>query len=222
MKFSDIVKEIFITEAEILKNHNSLLLLDIDDTLVKAKNIFIHRKLPTDKTVVKLTPAQFAKESVTAETEKYYDYKEFRDPKIVAKSISTGTPILSNLKLMDSYIKNGWKLGILTARGMEDVVSKAIKGWLKFKDKDGNLIPVGDLLPRERIFAVNDEKKVYKGKTTPEKKNNVIKSLASKYDRIVFLDDDLKNIKSTEEAKEKEAQRKSDTLKKVYTKLAKE
>jgi hypothetical protein len=103
-------------------------LLDIDGTLVQAKNIFIHRKLPTDTSWVKQTPEEFAADpnSKNPNNKKYYSYEEFRDPDKVAKSILTGVPLISNLKIMDQYIKNGWDIGILTARGLENVISKTM------------------------------------------------------------------------------------------------
>ena len=58
----------------------ALLLLDIDETLLVPDNIYIYRKLPTDKREVSLTPAEYAKETVTPETKKYYDYREFKNP----------------------------------------------------------------------------------------------------------------------------------------------
>ena len=81
-------------------NHNSLLLLDVDDTLVHARNIFILRKLPTDFTEIKLTPEQYANDpnAKNPNNKKYYDFSEFHDPQKVAKSIKTGLPIISNLK----------------------------------------------------------------------------------------------------------------------------
>ena len=200
MDFSQIVRDVFITEKT-GDGKKSLLLLDIDDTLLQAQNIFIIRKLPTDKKEVKLTPAQYAKENVTPENKKYYDYREFRDPIKVANSISSGLPIVSNLKIMDSHIKHGWDLGVLTARGMEDVVAKALQKWLKFRDDGGNLIPIGKLLPRERIFAVNTENKTYEGKTDAEKKRNVMQKLKGQYFRVKLLDDDLKTVKETHKFK---------------------
>lgn len=193
------------------KTKNSLLLLDIDDTLVKPLNIFIYRKLPTDKKEIKLTPEQYAKEKVSIETKKYYDYKEFRDLNSVARSIKTGLPIVSNLKIMDEYIKNGWKIGMLTARGMEEVIFKTMKAWLMFRDEKGNLQKIGDKLVRNLVNAMNDDKKHYEGTTDFEKKANVIKKLSKKYDRITFIDDDVKNLEAI----------KNLNLKNVYTKLAK-
>ena len=171
----------------------NLLLLDVDYTLVIPDNIFIIRK-NDDGTETKLNPEEYAKEPVTTDKQKRYDFREFRDPERVYNSIKTGLPLIPNLKIVDEYIKNGWKIGILTARGMEDVVFHALKDWLQFRDRTGNLQNVGDKLVRDLVHAVNDDSKHYAGKTDFEKKANVVKKLASEYDRIVLLDDDEKNL----------------------------
>ena len=181
---------------------NSLLLLDIDQTLLEPNNIFIHRKLPTDKKEIKLTPEQYASDpsSKKAENRKYYDYREFRDAEKVGNSIKTGLPIVSTLKTMDEYIKQGWKIGILTARGMEEVVFKSLKAWLMFKDKKGDIKNIGDKLVRKLVFAMHDDETPggthYPGGTDFEKKANVIKKLSKKFNRIIFVDDDVKNVKA--------------------------
>ena len=208
MTFNDLVAEVFMFEAE--QGHNSLLLLDIDDTLVRAQNIYIYRKLPTDEKEVKLTPEEYAKEQINAKTKEFYDYRDFRDPKAVAKSIKTGIPIIPNLKIMDDYIKNGWTIGLLTARGMEEVVANTMKVWLKYTSNKNDLKKIGDKLARELVMAVNDDTKHYKGSSDFEKKANVIKELSKKYDRIMLIDDDIKNLKAAKDL----------GIKNVYTKLA--
>lgn len=200
MNFLETVMGSFIPESI----GNNLLLLDIDDTLLTAQGIKIWRKLPSDKKEVALTPDEYAKEKVTPETKKYYDYREFRDPEKVAQSIKTGIPIIPNLQTMDSYIKNGWKIGILTARGLENVIADSMKKWLMRKNEKGKLEQIGDKLVRELVFAINDSNKKYTGEGDFGKKANVIKRLAGEYDRIVFIDDDGKNIKAVKELIEKE------------------
>ena len=199
MNFAEtLTHELFINEDA----GKNLLLLDIDDSLLTAQGIKIWRKLPTDKKEVPLTPDEYAKEKVTKDTKKFYDYREFMDAEKVAKSISTGIPIVGNLQMMDNYIKNGWDIGILTARGMEKVIFKSIKAFLKFKNHKGDLQPIGDKLVRELVFAVNDDNKKYRGKTDFEKKTNVMLDLIKKYRRVWLLDDDPKNIKAINDLKE--------------------
>lgn len=202
MKYFEVVLKFLLEEKGA-----SLLLLDVDDTLVLPKNIFIYKK-NADGTETALTPDQFAKEPVG--TNAKYDFREFRTPEKVYNSIKTGIPIIPNLKVVDEYIRNGWKIGILTARGMEDVVYKGLKDWLMYRDKKGNLQDIGDKLVRDLVHAINDENRRYKGETSFEKKAEVIRKLATEYDRVVFIDDDMKNL---------EAVRKMG-LKNVYPKLA--
>src|SRR5271157_2508563 len=92
----------------------SLLLLDVDATLVIPDNIFIHKHNPNGS-ISKLSPAQYAKEKITKENQGDYSFEEFRDPQKVYNSIKTGIPLIPNLKIVDEYIHRGWKIGILTA-----------------------------------------------------------------------------------------------------------
>tara|TARA_Y100001973_G_C5184982_1_gene327243 strand:- start:1253 stop:1912 length:660 start_codon:yes stop_codon:yes gene_type:complete len=192
-----IIKNKFKTLLGESANQNKLILLDVDDTILKPSQIYIYRALPTDNTEVKLTPAEYAEEDVTDETKKYYDYRDFLDPQKIKRSISTAEPIVANLQIMDDLLRRGYKVGILTARSSEDFVYRGLKDWLMFRNKKGDLIPIGDSLERENVFAVNDTKRVQglKGTTDYEKKAEVVKSLLDVYDEILFIDDDTKNIK---------------------------
>jgi hypothetical protein len=181
------------------KKKKGILLLDVDDTLLQARDIFIWRKLPTDKKEVKLTPAQYADEHPTPEEKKYYSYREFRDPVKVANSIRKGLPYINNLKAMDNFISGGYKIGILTARGMEDVVFSALSDFLKYRAPDGSLKPAP--LNRKYVFAVNDEEKFYRGETDYEKKKNVINKIRRYFDYVYFMDDDIKNLKAVKQLK---------------------
>lgn len=193
-----------------------ILLLDVDDTLLQARDIFIWRKLPTDKTEVKLTPQQYADEHTTPETKKYYDYREFRDPVKVENSIEKGLPYINNLKVMDDFINGGYKIGILTARGMEDIVYSALKKFLKYRT------PVGDLkaapLNRKYVFAVNDDFKNYSGKTDYEKKKNVINKIRRYFDYVYFMDDDIKNLKAIKQLKQELPEKQANKIRTITAK----
>lgn len=195
MNLLNIFKSV-LNEERLPEGKKGILLLDIDDTLLKSDSslLKIYRKLPTDKEEVPLTSAEYAKEHVTPETKKYYDYRDFKDPKKVYMSIVKGAPLLNNLKVVDAFYNGGYKLGILTARGCADAVKKAIKTFLKVKDAKGNLIkaPIDEI----DIHCVNDDEHPYPGSTDFEKKQNVLKDYAKKYDYLYFIDDDPKNIKA--------------------------
>lgn len=192
MKFLDLFRKTLKEERSIPEGKRHLLLIDIDDNILKAApNMKIYRKLPTDKTEVALTPEEYAKEEKFPGSKKYYDYRDFRDPKKVYESIVKGMPYINNLKVIDDFYNAGADLGVLTARGCEDVVYKAVKAFLKVKTPDGKL--VRPELPRERVHAVNDDDKHYPGDTDADKKKNVIKSYAKIYDYVTLQDDDKAN-----------------------------
>ena len=204
MKVLDILNKLHMEEnlptiENTSKKKNGILLLDIDDTLLKATGMFIYRKLPTDKEEVALTPAQYADEHTTPENKKYYNYRDFRNSEKVYNSIKNGIPYINNLKVVDKFLRGGFTLGILTARGMEGAVYRGIKDFLKYRDKDGNLRPAR--ISRNLVFAVNDDHKKYPGATDYAKKANVINKLKEKYDYVYFMDDDLKNIKAVKAMK---------------------
>lgn len=168
---------------------NKLLLLDIDDTIVKAQNIYIYKK--TEDGEKALTPDEFAREDVKSDND--YDFRDFRDAEKVANSIKSGKPITKVLQYMDRMISKGYRIGILTARGMENTIQDTLQSWLMYKKK-GKMRNIGNKL--KEVFAVNDAVKQYQGANSFEKKANVMKDLAKRYDKVVFIDDDEKNIRA--------------------------
>ena len=174
-----------ITESK----RNKLLLLDIDDTIVRAKNIYIYKTV--DGKELKLSPEEYAKENITDENRHLYDFRDFKDAEKVSSSIKTGEPIISVLQYMDRMIEKGYNIGILTARGMEQTIKNTLQSWLMYKKRD-SLRNIGSKL--KEVFAINDDIKQYKGATDFDKKANVIKSLSKVYDKIIFIDDDMKNV----------------------------
>jgi hypothetical protein len=215
MTFKNLIYEALLTTGmkaeKVPEGKRYILLLDIDDTLVTAQNIFIYRKLPTDKKEIALTPEKYAHEKIDNENKKYYNYRDFKNPEKVAQSIITGKPLWRNLRVMDHHIANGWKIGILTARGMGDVIYKALIKWLKFKPEPGKgKDPINylkgykeakQLLKKENVHAINTAGANYPGKTDFEKKSNVIKRYAKQYDMVKLIDDDDKNINSVNNLK---------------------
>jgi len=192
MTFEDILKQELFEETKKPKG-KGILFLDIDDTLLTAKGIHIHRTSKHPDGEAKFTPAQYAKLHITAEDKAkgYYDYREFRDGKIVKKSIEDGDEILSNIKLAKAYKKRGWEMGILTARGMESVIIDSVS---KFLNKRGIKVDKGF------IHAINTSGDKYPGKTDYEKKLNVLKKYKEQGYDLAFLDDDPKNIKIVRDA----------------------
>ena len=196
--------QVYVIESikKLPKSIKGLIVFDIDDTILKVDpSLMKVYKQEPGKPEVSLTTEEFAKDPDAEDEEKrkWFDYRDFRDPVKVYNSIITGTPLIKNLKIMDDYIKAGYDFCFLTARGCEDVIKKAIGDFLKFRDKDGALKELGDSFKKTFSHAVNDEIKTYPGKTDAEKKGNVLKKLCKEYDRVVFVDDDKKNVNAARE-----------------------
>lgn len=197
MKFEQVIN--ILEETRPIKEGTGCVLLDIDDCLLQAdsSSIGIWKNKPGEKPV-RLSSEQYAKDPDAATHKEWFDYKEFRDPEKVYNSIVNGTPLLRQLRLVDQHVKAGYHLAFLTARGLQDVVDKALRAFLKYRDANGNLVPVDKKLKSDISAAVNDMKWVeaYPGAGDPEKKAMVIKSICQKYAKVKFVDDDLKNIEA--------------------------
>jgi len=193
---------IFERVKDLPKSISGLIVFDIDDTILKVDSSLmgIYKNEP-GKSEIRLTTDEFAKDpdAHDPDKKKWFDYRDFRDPIKVYNSIISGTPLIKNLKIMDDYIKAGYDFCFLTARGCEDIIKKAIKDFLKFRDEDGALKELGDSFKETFSHAVNDDIKQYPGKTDAEKKANVLIKLCKEYDRVVFVDDDQKNINTARE-----------------------
>ena len=171
------------------KSQNNILFLDIDNTLLVPQNIFIYYE--KDDIRMKYTPEEYAKLDVTKEQKIYYNYSDFRDIHAVRNSIRTSIPLYDNLEVIDEFVKNGWQLGILTARGQERLIARITPRWIS--DKLKNKHPK---IERKNVYAVNDEYKTYNGYNDPEKKLLVLKNCvdSGKYGRVAFIDDNLFTI----------------------------
>ena len=194
MDFQDainIVEEIKPLE----KGKKGCILFDIDDCLLQAdsKAIGIWKEKPGEQPI-RLSTEQYAKDPDAAVHKDWFSYKEFRDPEKVYASIVGGTPLLRQMRLLDAHVKANYDIAFLTARGLQDVVDAALRAFLKVKDDNGKLSPIGDRLKSEISAAVNDEIKAYPGANDPEKKGMVIKNICQNYDKVKFVDDDLKNV----------------------------
>ena len=178
------------------KSISGLIVFDIDDTLLKVKpnSIKVYKQIPGEKKEIALTTDEFARDSDVVNHRDWFDFRDFQNEEKVYNSIIEGTPLIKNLKIMDSYIKAGYHFCFLTARGCEDTIKKALRDFLRYKDDDGNLKELEDKFKDTLSHAINDTYKDYPGKSDAEKKANVLKDLAKKYDKIIFVDDDTKNI----------------------------
>ena len=176
-----------------------LIVFDIDDTILKVDpNIMkIYKRVPGEK-VKELTTEDFAKDPDAADPDKrsWFDLTDFNTPIKVYNSIISGTPLIRNLKIMDDYVRAGYDFCFLTARSCEEVVKRAISDFLKMRSEDGKLKELGYSFTTTTSHAVNDEINKYPGKDDAEKKANVLIDLCGKYDKVVFVDDDTKNVRA--------------------------
>ena len=176
-----------------------LLVLDIDDTIVKtnADMIGVWKRYP-DGTEKRLSTSEFAEDPDSVDGGKssnvIFDYREFGDEEKVTNSINNGTPLIKNLRILDNCIKDGYEVAFLTARADEEMVYRVLSNYLK-TSVAGKFLPVK--LNRKYCFAINDPKYAGKlGNTDAEKKARVLKYLCKEADIVKFVDDDLKNIRN--------------------------
>jgi hypothetical protein len=166
-----------------IENMSKILYLDIDNTLLQPNNIFIYYR--NGDIELKYTPDEYAKIDVSIDEKQYYDYGDFNNPDKIMNSIYSSIPLYHNLRIIEKYVSEGWELGILTARGVENVINDIIPLWLK------QHLKIGFILKRENIFAVNDKTLNYEGYTDSLKKVNVLKKIykSKKYKKIGLFDD---------------------------------
>ena len=177
-----------------------LIVFDIDDTLLKVDTdvLKIYKNVP-GKPEQALTTEEFAKDPDAADLNKksLFDFRDFQDPIKVYQSIISGTPLIKNLRIMDDYIEAGYDFCFLTARGCEETIKTALDEFLRVRNRDNNTLrKLGDTFKKTLSHAINDMTKNYPGRSDAEKKSNVLKYLCKKYDRVVFVDDDTKNVNS--------------------------
>lgn len=175
-----------------------IIVFDIDDTLLRVdpNEMHVWKKDPDTSREIALTTAQFAEDPDAADSSKkhLFSYREFNDPVKVYNSIISGTPLIKNLRIMDDYIGAGYEFCFLTARGCEDIIKKALDEFLLYKTNTGSMRQLGEKFNKVLSHAINDQSKNYPGSSDAEKKANVLKELCEKYDRVVFVDDDKKNV----------------------------
>ena len=188
----------YITEKihELPEGVRGIVVFDIDDTLLKVNPNFMHiyKKDPVTGKEIALTTSQFARDPDAHTNKEWFDYRDFNDEQKVYQSILTATPMFKNLKLMDAYIRAGYKFCFLTARGCEDTIKAAMKEFLRYKDENGTIRELENIFKEKYSHAINDEYKSYPGVTDSEKKANVLRDICNKFDKVVFVDDDPKNL----------------------------
>jgi len=192
------------------KQFKGLFVADLDDTLFRAHpdvtriHKFVDGKLKilsTDDYAKdpdqKNPEAQFVERDDLIENEGiYFSFEEFNDEESVKKGFKEGTPLIKNLKTMDAYLNKGYDFAFLTARGHEKVLISVLEDILKYTTFDGKLKSLGNKFNKEDSHAVGDPKydADFEGLKVYERKAAVLKKLAKKYDRIIYVDDDINNL----------------------------
>ena len=194
----------FIQEAiqHLPYDKTGIVVFDIDDTLIQAdKNVVsISKFINGDrKNKISISTEEFAKDPDAKDHKNWFDFSDFQNPQKVVQSIIKGTPILKNLKILDAYLNAGYEFCFLTARGCEDAVKHAIQNVIKYRDENGVLHNIDPWFNKDVSAAINDSNKEYEGKTNAEKKSNVLREICSKFDYVVFVDDDNKNVAHAKE-----------------------
>jgi FMN phosphatase YigB (HAD superfamily) len=179
-----------------------IVVFDIDDTLIQADEdvMSIGKFVDGDrKHKISLSTEEFAKDPDAKEHKDWFDFSDFQNPQKVVQSIIKGTPLLKNLRILDAYLNAGYEFCFLTARGCEDAVKYAIQTVIKYRDDKGVLNNIAPYFNKDLSAAINDSNKEYDGHTDAEKKSNVLKEICSKFDYVVFVDDDNKNVAQAKE-----------------------
>jgi FMN phosphatase YigB (HAD superfamily) len=183
-----------------IEEHSGIILFDIDNTL-----------LVPDPTVIGVWKIKDGKrewlnayeydhdpdlEDDNPDVE--WDFVDFRNPEKIRKSIIQGTPLLKNLKMLDAYLKAGYSMGYLTARGCEETVDEALDDFLKVKADNGELVELYNKFHRGLSAAVNDEKymKIFGDLNGADRKAEVLKYMCKLYKQVVFVDDSKKNVEA--------------------------
>lgn len=165
---------------------SKIVLFDIDDTLLTAKNIFIYKKILHDKEHA-LTTYQYGKEYIK---NNIYDFRDFNCIKKSIYSIKNAEPIDFTINLLNLYHKeNNSDIGFITARSFENETHYTLSKWLKRYSKSKDIT-----IKRNFFHAISDINNNYPGITISDKKANIIKNYSYKYNSVLFIDDDIKNI----------------------------
>ena len=179
-----------------------IVVFDIDDTLIQADKdvVSIGKFINGDrKNKISISTKEFAKDPDAKDHKNWFDFSDFQNPQKVVQSIIKGTPILKNLRILDAYLNAGYEFCFLTARGCEDAIKYAIQDVIKYRDETGVLNNIDPWFNKDVSAAINDSNKEYEGKTNAEKKSNVLREICSKFDYVVFVDDDNKNVAHAKE-----------------------
>jgi len=161
-----------------------ILFLDIDDTLLITKNMYVYIITKTRK--IKLNTTDYANFSFRDLKNIEIDYSDFDNPTKIRDSFYNSKPLLDNLKKIDEYVKQGWELGVLTARGEEKIIKENIKYFLR------RYLRNDFILNDDNIYAVGDRSLKYYGNNVYYKKLFILRKYLKDYNKVCLIDDSKK------------------------------
>lgn len=197
------IKSIFNLLSE-KKESGIISVFDVDDTVLFTDSK-IHYKEP-GKEWNKVGTDEFSEVRHKLHPDTEYDFSEFVEYDKILMSIKGGKPNLMVLKELDKAILRGDKIGILTARGNQKAIWRALNSFLLYRDSKGKLQPLPPAqFNKSFVFAVGDEstQRAFKhdvkgGTANPSTIKAYIlqKIFGDKmgFDKIIFFDDDAQNI----------------------------
>lgn len=185
-------------------NRHIIHLFDVDDSLLTSASKIGYRFSKNDPWKY-LTTSEYAKyrEKLINTPNIEFNFDDFEKEETMYFGILHSEPKLNVLKKLDTSVSRGYTIGILTARSKQDVLIKALKDFLLYRDQNGNLGPIPEeQFPTNCIIASGDPdtKRRLKipSELTPEEvkayiiENYFIKQLG--YSFVIFHDDDQLNI----------------------------
>ena len=167
-----------LLEAVISGNKSeTLVIFDLDDTLVitDAKIKLVDPK--TSKIVKSLTPEQF---NDFKDKGKYImNFEDFESPEILQR----GKIIHSIFRQLKKFYKRGIPIAIVTARSSSELVSNFF-------------LTKGIPIHKDLVIAVNDTQYGFKGTIEDRKKEAILGLIDRGFSYIVFYDDSEKNLRA--------------------------
>ena len=200
------INEVILNEAKT----SVIYAFDIDDTLLfsDAKIYYTEPGKP-EKAVGTL---EFGEIRSTLDPKTTYDWRDFEVFDRIVVGMKSAKPNMEILKILDKAIQDGYKIGIVTARGNQKAIWAALQASLLYRDKKGILQPLPSSQFNMRyVFAVGDAltKKslgIEGGSANPSAlKAHVLQKIFGDrfgFKSIVFFDDDAGNIKAVDDLKD--------------------
>jgi hypothetical protein len=195
-------------------NTNTIYIFDIDDTLIFSTSKVGYKTPEMDKFKF-VSTEEYSKIRNELPKETEFDFSDFRQYDSIYFSLVNGQPNIKVLKIMDHAINSNYKIGIITARGNQKAIFKALKNTLLYRNEKDELVEIPKNIFNEKyVFAVNDSSvekfiKTVIGKSNisdQEKKAFILKNIFKEkygFKTIFFYDDDQSNVDSVNELNDK-------------------